>query len=162
MIGAQGANLIRISEETGIRVTRAKPRQDGSDPTERDLLFFNDDNRPLEKVELALVKIVSIVRRKINDWLPTEGRAAEDARRLLAEGKFEDSGSSPRHQFPHSGTNGYQPISDQHYSNTSRSATQTTSPQNGSASAWVHSSSGPAVNDDLPSQVCYLPVAFHN
>lgn len=81
----------RIQEETGLRVTQGRPKVDSSDPSERDFLIFNDENLPQERVELALIRIVSLVRKKLRDWLPSEGKAGEDARRLMSEGKFEES-----------------------------------------------------------------------
>lgn len=38
-----------------------------------------------------MIRVVSLVRKKLRDWLPSEGKAGEDAKRLLSEGKFEDS-----------------------------------------------------------------------
>lgn len=102
MIGKQGTNLQRISDETGIRVTRGRPKNDGLDPTDRDFLFFNDNNAPMEKVEEALRQLLIIGRRKLHDWLPEEGKAAEVAKKLADEGKLVDSGPPP----PSSGGNG--------------------------------------------------------
>jgi hypothetical protein len=85
--------LQRITDETGIRVTRGRPKPDG-DPNERDFLFFNDDNVPEEKLEEALKKLLLIARRKLRDWLPVEGKAAEVAQKLLSDGKLQDDGPS--------------------------------------------------------------------
>ena len=65
-------------------------------------MIFNDENLPNDKVELALAKIITIVRRKIGDWLPSEGKAGEDASRLLSEGKLENRSSGGGYGTPNS------------------------------------------------------------
>lgn len=65
-------------------------------------MFYNDDNLPEEKVEEALRKLLLIARRKIGEWLPQEGKAAEVASKLLAAGKLRDDGPLSR-----GGENGY-------------------------------------------------------
>lgn len=147
VIGAQGANLVRISEETGVRVTRGKPKE-GGDPQERDFLFFNDNNVGTDMVEQALVNVVNIVRRKIPDWLPKEGKAAEDAQRLFREGRFGNSnynrGSTSNDTTNrYNGPNGYR-----------EEDAAITSPSF-STNGIAHSAQGTASpgNDDLPTAV---------
>lgn len=105
----------------------------------------------MDKVELALIKIVSVVRRKINDWVPKEGKAAEDCQRFLREGRF-NSGIHNRDSASNGDMNGYTGGSSlQRQDSTSSSSSFDRIDVAGSFSG-PHESAQPS-SDDLPATV---------
>lgn len=153
LIGTGGANLTRIQEETpGIRITRGRPKTE-SDPYDRDFLVYNDNTLPQEMLDIVLGKLCRIVRRKIQDWLPLEGKAAEDARRLLDEGKLNDNGDrSP--QF-HQNQNGR----GNEYAQGTVQASAGESDHFGARDISREASSSPV--DTFPSQVSILDILLN-